>query len=137
MSEIEVADLEEANIGLRMEVEDLKDQIQEGLTLAKYLSHVIRERQHKLKQAHQQIGKQGITIYNLRGHVEELQALISKEARGVYRRIQDQYDTLYEKHMETLVQMELLRDKLKEQAVSLEVPANGGLVVEENTDASV
>jgi Mg2+ and Co2+ transporter CorA len=75
----------------------------------------VRELKWKLKQAHQQIGRQGDTIYNLRGNVAELHSLISHEARGVYRRIQAQYDDLYGEHQQALQEIDRLREKLDER----------------------
>lgn len=80
----------------------------------KGLSQMLRETNFKLKLAHKQIGKQGDTIYNLRGNVGELQGLISKEDRGVFRRIQAQYDDLYGEHQKALEYIETLKKKLDE-----------------------
>lgn len=66
-----------------------------------------------LKQAHYQIGRQGNTIYQQRAIIEELHSLMSKEDRGVYRRLQGQYDALYAKHQLALAEVERLTDKLK------------------------
>lgn len=89
-----------------------------GLTEAnqklKRTSQQLREANHKLKLAHKQIGKQGDTIHNLRGNVSELHLLISKEDRGVFRRIQAQYDDLYGEHQKALEYIETLKKKLDE-----------------------
>jgi chromosome segregation ATPase len=85
-------------------------------------SDLLREANYKKRLAHQQIGKQGDTIYNLRAQVAELQGLISKEARGVYRRIQAQYDALYGEHQQTLEYVETLKQKLAE--AEQKVPTN-------------
>lgn len=81
----------------------------------KIFHQLYRETQWKLKLAHKQIGKQGDTIHNLRGNIAELHTLISKESRGIYRRIQDQYDDLYAEHEATLAYVETLEKKLDEQ----------------------
>lgn len=73
----------------------------------------IRELKWKLKLAHKQIGKQGDIIYYQRAVVEELHSLISKNDRGVTRRIQDQYDDLYAEHQLALDENDRLREKLE------------------------
>jgi FMN phosphatase YigB (HAD superfamily) len=71
-----------------------------------------RELHWKLKLAHKQIGKQGDTIYNQRAIIEELHSLISKESRGVTRRIQAQYDDLYADHQQALEEIDRLHNRL-------------------------
>lgn len=73
----------------------------------------IRELKWKLKLAHKQIGKQGDTIYNQRAIIEELHSLISKNDRGVTRRIEAQYDDLYADHQQALDENDRLREKLE------------------------
>lgn len=72
-----------------------------------------RELHWKLKLAHKQIGRQGDTIYNQRAIIEELHSLVSKEHRGVYRRVQAQYDDLYADHQAALDEIERLKEKLE------------------------
>jgi hypothetical protein len=90
----------------------LEDQVFALTHKLRLTSQLLRETNYKLKLAHRQIGKQGDTIYAQRCMVEELHTLISKEDRGVYRRIQDQYDDLYAEHQQTLEYVDTLKKKL-------------------------
>ena len=77
----------------------------------------------KLKLAHKQIGKQGDMIYQLRCQIEELQSLISKEDRGVYRRIQKAYDELYDEYLSlqnVVKELATERDELKSKLSQIE-----------------
>jgi septal ring factor EnvC (AmiA/AmiB activator) len=80
-----------------------------------WMGHEIRRLNRVLKQVNKTMGRQGQTIYDLRCQVEELRAMISKENRGYYRRLETAL-AAKEDHLKVLrEEIDRLREKLEEK----------------------
>jgi hypothetical protein len=93
--------------GLELQIADLKRRLHTALQMPP-------DDSARYRLLRKQVGKQGETIYTERCKVAELQGLISKESRGVYRRIQDNYDALYAEHEAAQAYIDILEKKLDE-----------------------